>query len=234
MLNPWPRGQGRTPVPALVAGPSGHPLRLRDTSPRASLYFMKYVHFQAFARLPPTLPQGGRVVVRARLRRDGRHRGDPRSDRPRDRRGPCSPSPPADALGDRDRGRRTGPARPERLPAADRRPGVAGHRARSAQPALRAAAATRARLLRRPADGPADVAGHSRPAGRPLLPRLRTHLHRPVDPDHRFGGDRDVRAATRAGGDLAGPGAVRGADRRRATESTRSRRSGRLSSGSPS
>ena len=51
----------------------------------------------------------------------------------------------------------------------------------------------RARLLRPPADRPADVARDGRPAGRALLPRLRARLHRAVGADDRARRGRDVR-----------------------------------------
>ena len=86
-------------------------------------------------------------------------------------------------------------------------------RGRPARPAVLAATGARARVLRPPADRAADVARHRRPAVGPLLPRLRPHLHRPVDPDDRARGDRDVRASAGAGGAVAGAGPVRGADR---------------------
>ena len=73
----------------------------------------------------------------------------------------------------------------------------------------RAPAAARARLLRRPADRPADVAGDGRPAVDPLLPRLRPDLHHPEPADdhpRRRGDDRDQPAA---GADRADPRPVR-------------------------
>src|SRR5581483_11951912 len=88
-----------------------------------------------------------------------------------------------------------------------------GSRARSAQPPLRPAAAARAGLLRSPADGPADVASHRRPAGGAVLPGLRADLHRPVAADHWARRNRDVPAPPRACGAGTGAGAVRGAGR---------------------
>ena len=61
------------------------------------------------------------------------------------------------------------------------------------QTLLRAPAAARARLLRRPADRAADVAGDRRPAGDPLLPRLRADLHHPEPADDRARQRGDVR-----------------------------------------
>ena len=58
----------------------------------------------------------------------------------------------------------------------------------------------RARLLRPPADRPADVARHRRPAVRALLPRLRPRLHHAVGADDRARRGGDVRRATRPGG----------------------------------
>ena len=124
------------------------------------------------------------------------------------------PSPPhADRLCDRDRRRRAAAARPERGAAAGRRAGVAGRRGRPAQPALRAVPAARARLLRPPADGTADVARDRRSPVGALLPRLRPDLHRPVAADDRAGRGGDVRAPAGAGRAGPGPRAVRRADR---------------------
>src|ERR1700733_15211795 len=134
---------------------------------------MKYAYLPATTRLPPTLSERGQVVVRARRWRDGRDRPYPLPRRARNRRDRQGPPPRPDDLGDRDRRRRTGAARLERGAAPGRRPGVAGRRGRPARRALRRASVARARVLRPPADRPADVARHRGPAGGPLLPRLR-------------------------------------------------------------
>ncbi len=93
-----------------------------------------------------------------------------------------------------------------------RRSGLAGRRIRPAQAALRPPAAARARLLRPPADRPADVPRDRRSAGGALLPRLRARVHLAVDPHDRARGHRDDRDRTAPGPDLARAGAVRGAD----------------------
>ncbi len=98
------------------------------------------------------------------------------------------------------------------LAADGRRAALARRRIRPAQAALRPPAAARARLLRPPADRPADVPCDRRPAGRALLPRLRARVHPPVDPDDRARGDRDDRHRTAPRPDLARARAVRRAD----------------------
>ncbi len=125
---------------------------------------------------------------------------------------------------------------------------VARRGARPAQPHVRAPPGARARLLRAPADRPADVALDRRPVERPFLPRLRARVHRAVGADDPAGVDRHVPAAAEPGGAGAaagalrrsrggalraqvaagaagGPAADRGADRRRRGE--RVRRAGR-------
>ena len=96
------------------------------------------------------------------------------------------------------------------LPAARRGPRVAGDRVRPAHAAVRAPAEARARVLRRPADRPADVARDRRPVLGALLPRLRARLHPAIRVDDPARRDRDVLALPRAGGAGADPGAVRG------------------------
>ena len=96
------------------------------------------------------------------------------------------------------------------LAADGRRAGVAGRRIRPARADLRPSAAPGARLLRPPADRPADVARHRGPAGRALLPRLRARVHPAVDPHDRARRHRDDRGQPRARPDRAGAGAVRG------------------------
>ena len=105
--------------------------------------------------------------------------------------------------------RRRDPApRADRGPAPGRRQGLAGGRIRPAPDLLRPPAAARARLLRRPADRPADVAGDGRPAVDPLLPRLRADLHHPEPADDRPRQRGDVRDQSLAGADRAGAGAA--------------------------
>ena len=158
---------------------------------------MKYAYIQATPRLPAPIQGSRRLVVRARLRRDGRHRVDPVPHGTRDRLDPLRPPPRADRLGDRDRRRRPGTAGAERREAPGRRSGVAGRRGRPARRAVLGAPVARARVLRPPADRAADVARHRRPAVGPLLPRLRPDLHRPVDRHDRARRGRDVRAPAR-------------------------------------
>ena len=119
-----------------------------------------------------------------------------------DKSGPASARP-----GDR---RRQHPAAgPDRGQAAGGRQSVARGRIRPAPDLLRPPAAARPGLLRRPADRPADVAGDRRPAGDPLLPRLRPDLHHPEPADDRAGERGDDRAQPAAGADRAGAGALR-------------------------
>ena len=91
--------------------------------------------------------------------------------------------------------------------------GLAGRGVRPAQPDVPAPPVARARLLRRPADGAADVARHGGPPGRPLLPRLRPHLPRPVGDHDRDRGGGDGRPRPRARGRGARADAVRRLDR---------------------
>ena len=113
---------------------------------------------------------------------------------------------------DRDRRGRAG-AVGLHLPAAhDRRPRLARDRVRPARAALQPPAAAGARLLRPPADGPADVARDGRPAGGPLLPRLRARVHPAGGPHDRPRRDRDARDRTEAGRDRADPRPVRRRD----------------------
>ena len=80
------------------------------------------------------------------------------------------------------------------------RPAGARRRVRPAQRAVRAPPAALVRLLRPPPDRPADVARDGRPAGGPLLPRLRADLLLPARPHRRRRDRRDVlpRLAARA------------------------------------
>ena len=100
-----------------------------------------------------------------------------------------------------------------RRPAADRGQGLARGRVRPAPGLLRAPAEARARLLRQPADRPADVAGDRRPAVDPVLPRLRADLGQPERADDPVRGRRDVRARPGARAARAGARAVPGRDR---------------------
>ena len=99
------------------------------------------------------------------------------------------------------------------------------------QHVLRAPAEARARLLRHPADRPADVAGDGRPGGDPLLPRLRADLHHPEPADDRPRLDRDVHHQPAAGGAGADPGAVRRLDRLALQPDLPARRPGGLPAG---
>ena len=78
--------------------------------------------------------------------------------------------------------------------AADRRQAGARRRVRHAQRALREARPPVVRLLRPQPDRPAHVTRDGRPAGGPLLPRLRADL---LLPAHRHGRRRDVGAVRR-------------------------------------
>ena len=221
---------GRHALGPYLAGGGGR--RTRTGAPLLS--FMKRAYFPATHPLPAPVSAGGRLVVRARCRRDGHDRPDPAADGRGDQLDPGARQAQADHVGDRDRGRRPSAARAEQRPPAGGRAGVAGRRARPAQHALRAAPASRARLLRPPADRAADVARHRRPAVGALLPRLRADLHRAVGADDRARRGGHVRASARAGRAGAGAGAVRRADRQPLRRSTRARRCRRRSSGSPS
>ena len=141
-------------------------------------------------------------VVGVRLAGDGDDGPDPVADRAgRERdRGRQPARPPAPRAGDRRR--RNSAPRPDRGPAGGRRQGLARGRVRPAAELLRPPAAARARLLRLPADRPADVAGDGRPAVDPLLPRLRADLHHPEPAD-------DLPRHRRHGRDQPGPGADR-------------------------
>ena len=149
------------------------------------------------------------MVGRARGHGDAGHRRDPVADRPRDRRHrQRRPRRARAAVRRADRRRR----RAARLlgRAADRlRQRLAGRRVRPAQRALRAPAGARARLLRPPADRPADVARDRRPAVDPLLPRLRLRVDRPERADDPLRGRGDVRPGPRARRHVARAGAVR-------------------------
>ena len=89
----------------------------------------------------------------------------------------------AAAAGAGDRRRRAAAARADRLAPDRRRQGLARGRVRPPRAHLHPPAVARARLLRLPADRPADVAGDGRPAVDPVLPRLRADLHLPERPD---------------------------------------------------
>ena len=97
---------------------------------------------------------------------------------------------------------------------------------------VRAAAAARARLLRPPADRPADVARDRRPAGRALLPRLRPRVHPAVGAHDRARRRGDDRHQPGARADRAGAGAVRRRRSPTATAAAPGPRSRRPSSGS--
>ncbi len=126
--------------------------------------------------------------------------------------GPRPRSPHADGPSDRDPRGRADALGVHVLAPDDRGQGLPWRRIRPARAPLRTPTASGARLLRPPADGAADVAGHCRPGRRALLPRLRPGLHPAVDPDDRAGGDRDGRDQPGPRPDLVGAGAVRGRD----------------------
>ena len=174
---------------------------------------MESANVQETARLPSPLPPGERPLDRARVAGDGGDRADPVAGRQRDRRGPGGR--PARRAAARPCDRRGGDPAPriDLLAADRRRQGLARGRVRPALARLRAPAVARARLLRLPADRPADVARDGRPAVDPLLPRLRADLHHPERPDadHRRHGDVRDPARPRLPG--AAPGAVRRAHR---------------------
>ena len=152
---------------------------------------------------------------------------------------PASPGEPAGPRARRaadaragDPGRRAGPLGADRLAADDRRARVAGGRVRPAQADVRPAPAPGARLLRPPADRPADVARDRRPAGGALLPRLRPRVHPAVGAHDRSRGRGDDRDQPGARPDRADPGAVRGGDLLPLRPARAGRRSRRPSSGS--
>ena len=177
------------PAPA-ARSPAPRPRQLR-IGPCGGQYFTLYS--QVDADLPPPdgfpapLPPPALGLARLRLAGDGDDGPDPLADRARGQRdrGRRQARPAAAGAGDR---RRRDPApRPDRRPPPGRRQGLARGRIRPAPALLRPPAAARARLLRRPADRAADVAGDRRPAVDPLLPRLRADLHHPEPADDRPG-----------------------------------------------
>ena len=152
----------------------------------------------------------------ARLRRDGRDGADPVPDRPCDRRDP-RPRPPRAVRAGRSRSR--SPAWPgwaERVSPAGRRPGLARGRGRPAQPPLRAASRrSSSSFFDRQQTGQlmsratVDLQAVRFFLGYGLIFIAQSLLTIAA----RRG--RDVRAAAGAGGDRAGAGAVRRADRLR-------------------
>src|SRR3954468_13742632 len=155
------------------------------------------------------LPQGRRRVGAARGGRDGHDGRHPVAHRPRHRPHPRGRQGGPDDARDRDPRRRRVAPGAHGGPALDRGTGVAGRRARPAQPHVRPPAGARARLLRSPADRPAHVARDRRPPGRALLPGLWPRLHPAVGAHHPARRHGHVRRAARAGGRLAHPGADR-------------------------
>ena len=186
----------------------------RRSSHRTPLYFLKHADVRAPPRLPaPPSPRRDRLVP-VRRHRDGVGRRDPVADRPGDRRDHRRRALAVDPV----RGARRARGRCMRLGLSVGRRLVAGRVSLAVEYDLRATplhapAVARARLLRPPADRPADVARDGRPAGGALLPRLRPHLHRPVVLHARARRGRDVRHRSRAGADRARAGAVRRARR---------------------
>ncbi len=165
-------------------------------------------HVRPSGGLSAAVPLVDGCVGRARSRLAG---GGARGDLP-DRLGGRGAAarrarPPAVARGRRGRaGRDAGPD--DVGAAADRGPAGARRGARHAHLDLREAVAALVRVLRPPPDGAADEPGDGRPAGRPLLPRLRpdlllpAHLH---DPRRRRRRDADlVEARADRAGDRPG------------------------------
>ena len=103
--------------------------------------------------------------------------------------------------------------------------GQAGARggARPAERDLREARAALVRLLRPAADGPADVARDRRPAGRPLLPRLRPDLLLPARLHRGRGGRAPLRGLVEARARRARDRCLRWSRSRTATATCRTR-----------
>src|SRR5947209_15137676 len=117
---------------------------------------MKYADLLASARLPASLPARGHVVFGAGVWSDRRDRPDSVPDGPGDQLDQRSFEARPGAVGGGDRPRRDRPARSERGPPDGCGPGFPWGRARPAQRALQPSPATRAVVLRPPADRAAD------------------------------------------------------------------------------
>ncbi len=188
----------------------------------------------AAARIPAPVPPLRDRLAALRLGGDGDDRAHPlsgRANRERDRAPRLERDPAAGAGHPRGGG---AAARAHVRSPPDRREGLGQRRVRPARALLRAPAAARARVLRRPADRPAHVARDGRPAVDPLLPRLRAHLpdSERVDAAARGRGDvRDQARPRRAG---AAPGADRRPDGDALQPALAARRAGDRSSGWPS
>ncbi len=149
------------------------------------------------------------MVVRPGRGGDGHDGRDPLRQRPGDRRRAQPSARRASHVRAAGRRGRVGSPRPLGGAAPGRRARVTRRRVRPAHAALRAAAIARARVLRPPADRPADVARDRRSAVDPLLPRLRAGLPGAVRAGDRARRRRDVRDPSRPRRDRADPGAAR-------------------------
>ncbi len=198
---------GSFPSPRCSGSPPG---LLQNRTP--ALMLIGGEDLLAPARLSPPVPPRGDLLVPARGRRDGRERADPVPRRAHGRRHRQGGRQPL-AAGDRSGGRRSAAARVQRRAPDRGRHRLARGGVRPPQPDVPASAVARARLLRRPADRAADVARHGGPPVRPLLPRLRPDLPRPVGDHHRDRGGGHVRPRPQARGGGARSHALRRLDR---------------------
>src|SRR6201999_769951 len=114
--------------------------------------------------VPTPLPPPALGVAGVRLGGDGDDGADPAAAQPRDQRDRERRQARPAAAGAGDRRGRDPPPWADRGAAGDRRQSLAGGRIRPPPAVLHAPAAARPRLLRLPADRPADVAGDGRPA----------------------------------------------------------------------
>ena len=145
----------------------------------------------AAARVPAALSERRHLVARAGRGGDRGDRCDPCAHRHGRRRDPALGQQRAAHARPAHRRRRHRALGPQRRPATRRGARLARRRAAAAPDALRPPAVAGARVLRPPADRPAHVAGHRRPAVRAVLPRLRPRLDPAVGADDLLHGGRD-------------------------------------------